>query len=346
MTGSGSGVMGSGYGSHSAAQHAGLAAAQGMLDRALRAVPLPAEGRAFRVADLGCAAGTNAMEPMARTVAAVRARRPGMSVQVTHTDIPGNDFGALFATLCGPTSYLGGPGVFGCAQARSFYEPLFPPGELQLAWCSIAVHWLSRLPLPVDGHVYSSRAAGPVREALRRQSAADWTDFLRHRAAELVPGGQLVVVGGAATDDGLSGAEGLFDLALAELQELLRQGELTADQLAAMTVPTWNRTTAEYLDPLRGGPAAQWFRLEEAEFAVLEDPMWSRYGVDGDLDAYAGEVAASFLAAFGPSLFAGPAAVEPRTVRRFGRGLTARVKERPEAGAARWRIELLRATRR
>ncbi|WP_082527073.1 hypothetical protein [Kitasatospora sp. MBT63] len=346
MAASGSGVMGSGYGSHSAAQHAGLAATVGMLDRALSVVPVPDGGRAFRVADLGCAAGTNAMEPMARTVAAVRARRPGTPVWVTHTDIPGNDFGALFATLSGPTSYLGGPGVFGCAQARSFYEPLFPPGELHLAWSSIAVHWLSRLPVPVDGHVYGPRATGAAREALRGQSAADWADFLVHRAAELVPGGQLVVVGGAATDDGLSGAEGLFDLALEQLDELVGRGELTAGQLAAMTVPTWNRTAAEYLGPLRGGPLAERFRLEEAEFVVLEDPMWGRYCADGDLDAYAREVSASFLAAFGPSLFAGPVAVGPRTVRLFADGLTARVKERPEQGAARWRIELLRATRR
>lgn len=341
----GSGAMGSGYSRHCAAQHAGLEAALGMLDRALEGVPVPADGHAFRVADLGCASGTNAMEPMARTVAAVRARRPGTPVWVTHTDIPANDFGALFATLSGPSSYTRTPGVFGCAQARSFYEPLFPPGELHLAWCSIAVHWLSRVPLPIDGHIYGSRAAGHARDGLRRRSAEDWAAFLGHRAAELAPGGRLVVVGGAATDDGLSGAEALFDLAMDELNGLVARGALTRDQLAVMTVPTWNRTTAEFVDPLLSGPFRDRFRLEEREFVVLDDPMWARYTADGDLGAYASEVAASFMAAFGPSLFDGPAAVGADTARRFAEGLAARVEDRPEHGAARWRIQLLRAVR-
>ncbi|GAB7110323.1 hypothetical protein JCM4814A_86380 [Streptomyces phaeofaciens JCM 4814] len=345
MSPTGSGAMGSGYGRHSAAQHAGLRAAGGMLDRALEAVPVPADGHAFRVADLGCASGTNAMEPMARTVAGVRARRPGTPVWVTHTDIPANDFGALFATLAGPSSYTRTPDVFGCAQARSFYEPLFPPGELHLAWCSIAVHWLSRVPLPIDGHIYGSRATGAARTGLRRQSAEDWAAFLGHRAAELAPGGQLVVVGGAATDDGLSGAEGLFDLAVDELDDLVARGALTREQLAVMTVPTWNRTTAEFVDPVVSGPFRDRFRLEEREFVVLDDPMWVRYDADGDLDAYASEVTASFMAAFGPSLFAGPAAVGPDVAQRFTDGLTTRVRNRPEHGVARWRIQLLRATR-
>ncbi|GGX62859.1 hypothetical protein [Streptomyces fructofermentans] len=345
MAGTGTGAMGSGYGRHSAAQHEGLQAAAGMLDRALRDVPVPDDGSAFRVADLGCASGTNAMEPMARTVAAVRARRAGTPVWVTHTNIPTNDFGALFSTLAGGTSYTRSPGVFACAQARSFYEPLFPPRELHLAWSSIAVHWLSGVPLPIGGHIYGSRATGEARAGLRRQSAQDWAAFLGHRAAELVPGGQLVVVGGAATDDGLSGAEGLFDLAVEELRDLVARHALIDEQLAVMTVPTWNRTEAEFTEPLLTGPFEDSFRLEEREFVVLEDPMWTRYTANGDLDAYAAEVAASFMAAFGPSLFEGPAAAGAEVARRFAEGLTARVRDRPEEGAARWRVQLLRATR-
>ncbi|WP_431683513.1 hypothetical protein [Kitasatospora sp. KL5] len=345
MSGSGTGVMGGDYGRHAAAQHAGAQAASAMLGRALAAVPVPGDGRAFRAADLGCASGANALEPMRQVVAAVRGRDGSVPVWVTHTDIPGNDFNALFATVTGPGGYTREPGVFACAQARSFYERLFPAGELHLAWSTIAVHWLSRVPRPIDGHVYSSRSTGAARDALRAQSAADWSDFLEHRAAELAPGGQLVVVGGAATDDGLSGAEGLFDLALAELEALVAAGGMAEDRLAAMTVPTWNRTTAEFLEPLRSGPLAKAFRLEEHEFVVLADPMWLRFAADGDLDAYAHEVAASFTAAFGPSLFAGPAAAGPGAAARFEAGLAARVRTQPEAGAARWRVQLLRATR-
>ncbi|MGW6914311.1 hypothetical protein ACWGB8_10885 [Kitasatospora sp. NPDC054939] len=353
MTGGGSsGVMGGGYGRHSAAQHAGMRAAADLLDRALAAVPLPADGRAFEVADLGCASGANALEPMRRVVAAVRGRDDEVSVRVTHTDIAGNDFNALFATVSGSGGYAGAAEVFACAQAGSFYGRLFPRAGLHLAWSTIAVHWLSRVPQPVAGHIWSPRATGTVRDALRRQSALDWVDFLGHRAEELVPGGQLVVVGGAVTDDGASGAEELFDLALAELESLVAAGVLGRAQLEAMTVPTWNRTAEEFLAPLRSGPSAEAFRLEEQEFVVLADPAWERYAVDGDAEAYAREVAASFVAAFGPSLFGGTAAGTAGTATgadlagRFEAGLAARVRRRPEAGAARWRVQLLRATRR
>ena len=53
--------------------------------------------------------------------------------------------------------------------------------------------------MPAAGRRVS--ATGAVREALRERSAADWRDFLHHRTVELAPGGRLVVVGGAATDE-------------------------------------------------------------------------------------------------------------------------------------------------
>ncbi|MFF4319256.1 hypothetical protein [Streptomyces sp. NPDC001568] len=351
---SGPGVMGSGYGRHSAAQHVGIGTALGMLDRAVAALPLPDDGRALRVADLGCASGGNALEPMARVVAGARGRAPGIAVAVTHTDIRGNDFNALVETLAAPDAYPAAPGVFAYAEARSFFSPLFPPGELHLAWSSIAVHWLSHVPQPIPDHVYCSGATGAVREALRERSAADWRDFLRHRAVELAPGGRLVVVGGAATDEGASGAEGLFGMVVEELRARIEDGQLSSDRFAAMTVPTWNRTSAEFLDPLRRGPASDWYRLEEEAFAVLPDPLHDRYGRDGDLDAYAREVTASFMAAFGPSLFPtteapggadGPSGAADELVRDFRSGLTARIRAHPADARTNWRVQLLRAAR-
>ncbi|HET7446066.1 MAG TPA: hypothetical protein VFJ57_15575 [Solirubrobacterales bacterium] len=140
-------------------------------------------------------------------------------------------------------------------SAGPFYESLFPPGFLSLGWSSIAVHWLSRVARPIPDHIYCSFAQGEVREALREQSATDWRAFLTHRARELRPGGRLVVVGGAALDDGSSGAEGLMEMANSALQELITAGELTEAEYVAMTIPTWNRTTPEFLAPLESGEA-------------------------------------------------------------------------------------------
>lgn len=159
-----------------------------------------------------------------------------------------------FELLAGsPRTYLGAPGVFALAEGRSFYEPLFPEGLLSLGWSSIAVHWLSGVPTPIPDHIYSTFASGLVREALRERSASDWRAFLTYRARELRTSGRLVVVGGAARDDGMSDAEGLMDMANAALQTMVEDGDLQQAEYARMTIPTWDRTTAEFLEPFDSG---------------------------------------------------------------------------------------------
>ena len=175
------------------------------LEQAARRGRAAAGAAAVRAGDLGAAGGGNSLEPVARALAA---RGQGEAALVVHTDIPSNDFTALFELLAGsPRTYLGEPGVFALAEGRSFYEPLFPEGFLSLGWSSIAVHWLSGVPTPIPDHIFSTFASGSVREALRERSASDWRAFLTHRARELRASGRLVVLGGAARDDGMSDAE-------------------------------------------------------------------------------------------------------------------------------------------
>jgi hypothetical protein len=348
-----SGAMGSGYAQHSGVQHSAEGPAMPMLARAVEAVALPADGAPFRAADLGAAAGTNSLEPMRAVVEGVRARTAtDTPVTVVHTDILANDFDALLTNvLTTPGSYALMPGVFAFAEARSFYERLFPAGELHLAWSAIAVHWLSRVPEPMADHIFSSRATGRVRQALEQQSRRDWTAFLTHRAAELAPGGQLVVVGGAAADDGTSGAEGLMDAANAMLVELVGDGVLDAAEYARMTIPTWNRTQAEFLAPLRDGQLAQAWRLEEHELLASPDTLLAQYERDGDAGAFADAVTTFFTAAFGPSLFSALDAGRPPTevaalTSAFEARLSARIAADPRSVETHWHVVLMRLTRR
>ncbi|MFD6876231.1 MULTISPECIES: hypothetical protein [unclassified Streptomyces] len=137
-------------------------------------------------------------------------------------------------------------------------------------------------------------------------------------------------------------------MVVAELRARIDDGQLSGDGFAAMTVPTWNRTSGEFLEPLRRGPASDWFGLEEEAFAELPDPVHDRYVRDGDLDAYAREVTASFMAAFGPSLFTGAGAgggAEDPLVRSFRAGLAERIRAHPGDARTNWRVQLLRAAR-
>ncbi len=328
------------YTEHSEAQEAYGELGFEWLERAAAEVEPPAAPLPFVIADMGSAGGGNSLEPMRRALAA---RRGGGPALVVHTDIPGNDFTSLFELLADShETYLGDSGVFAAAEGKSFYEALFPAGFLALGWSSIAVHWLSAVPKPVPGHIYCSFATGDVQAALRERSAADWRDFLAARARELLPSGRLVVVGGAALDDGSSGAEGLMDMANAALGEMVAAGTLERAEYERMTIPTWNRTTAEFLAPFDAGQAAG-LELRRHAARSLPDPYLAAFQKDGDLDRYVDSVAGFFRAAFEDSLWASleDPSRTPAVQAAFDELLRKRIAADPEGASCQWHVVAL-----
>ena len=96
------------YNRSSRVQAAGSLPAVTLLEQAARAVPLSAPPQAVFIADYGASEGRNSLKPMAVAIGVLRERlgreRP---LFVLHTDLPGNDFAALFETLAtDPDSYL------------------------------------------------------------------------------------------------------------------------------------------------------------------------------------------------------------------------------------------------
>ncbi|MFL5257307.1 MAG: hypothetical protein ACJ8AI_31395, partial [Rhodopila sp.] len=119
-----------GYNRRSAVQASGATPALPLLERAAREAALPIGDAAIIVADYGSSEGHNSLEPMAAAICILRARAgPARAVSVVHTDLPGNDFGALFQLLAtDPASYLrDDPAVFASAVGRSFYGQILPP---------------------------------------------------------------------------------------------------------------------------------------------------------------------------------------------------------------------------
>lgn len=332
------------YTAHSQAQQAFGELAMGWLEQATAEVGPPSDGLPFVIADLGAAGGGSSLEPMRRALAARANEGPAL---VVHTDIPSNDFSSLFELLqTSPASYLGAPGVFALAAGRSFYERLFPDGYLSLGWSSIAVHWLSRLDSPIPDHIYSTFAVGDIRRDLQHQSARDWNAFLDNRAAELRPSGRLVIVGGANTDDGLSGAEGLMDFANTSLRALVTAGVIRDSEYRRMTIPTWNRTQAEFIEPFRSGAMAGRLTLLRHELRSLSDPYFAEYQSSGDLDCYTADVVGFFRAAFDQSLWAALDSDRDPTTREaiqraFGAELGDVVAADPEQAACSWRVVIL-----
>jgi hypothetical protein len=342
-------MMGHGvYGLHSQAQHAAGGFGLPALRRAAAAAARSTDDEGpVVVADLGAAGGRNELRPMRVAIEALREAGVTAPVTVVHTDIPSNDFSSLFQTIeHDPDTYLDLGGVYPLAAGRSFYGRIFPPQSLTLAWSSIAVHWISRVPAPIHGHVYSPMATGEARAAFREQSAADWRLFLESRAVELRPGAEMVVVGGANRDDGLSGAEALMGALDAAIGEEVSAGALSRAECDYMSIPTWNRTLAEFSAPFDGSDGGvAGLSLVETELDHAPDAYLAAYRRDHDAQRF-GTAVTGFLRAFTePSLF-GALPRSPATRAEIADRVYARVAAAasadPEAMQTLWHVAVLR----
>jgi hypothetical protein len=344
------------YNAHSQQQHNATIACLPLLERAAGDVPLPAAGQPFLIADYGAAQGRNSLEPVRTILATIRRRLPlPAPIAVVHTDLPENDFNALF-TLLGesPESYLrDAPEVYAFAAGKTFYEQVFPGGLVSLGYTASTVHWLSAAPGPLSGHIWPLRAEGPTHDAFAARARQDWQTFLACRSRELRPGGQLVVMAGLRDAAGHCGLDGVMDLANEALQELVAAGTLTAAAYERMVLPIYYQTAEEYiaaLGPDAASGAGAVLRLVESQEVSLSDVYWRQYEATRDAQAYAAAYAAYLRAFTEPSLFgtAGPAQRAPGAVSLadvFYQRVQERIAAEPARAVSHWRILLLRVAR-
>lgn len=334
---------GGGYNRNSRVQAAGLAPAIGWLAEAAAAAPTDRPGPIV-IADYGCSEGRNSLAPVAGALAALRPRiGPARAVSVFHTDLPSNDWAALFDILAtDPDSYLA-PNVFPAAVGRSFYGQILPEASVQVGWSSWAVQWLSRTPCPIPDQVqvaFSRDAA--ARAAYAAQADADWRAFLAARAAELVPGGRLVVLTMARDATGDFGYDAALAALYATLCDLVADGLVHAEERAGMAIPTVGRTAEEFAAPFGDG-GAPGLTIARLEIFDAEDRIWAEFRADGDAAAFGARWAGFCRASVFPTLAASihgadAAARRAAFVERMTDGLAARL----EAAPAPMRIPLAR----
>jgi hypothetical protein len=301
------GVMegGGSYNVHARLPAGGANLALPLLEEAVRNVALEPADQPVVIADYGSSQGKNSLAPMRAAIKTLRTRvgsdRP---ILVTHVDQHANDFNTLFNVLYGdPERYSADdPNVFPSAIGRSFYESVFPKEHVHLAWSSYAAVWLSRIPMPIPGHFMPLGSTGAVRAAFERQATDDWKSFLALRAAELRSGGRLIVVLPGLNDDGASGLETLFTHANAVLAEMVAEGEISAEERAAMALGSYPRRRTELLAPFRTDRQFCGLNVEHCELFDLPDAAWTDYKRDGNNEALVNRHVGFFRAIFVPSL--------------------------------------------
>ena len=291
------------YNEHSELQARSAEEASEVLRRALAAVAI--SPGPLTIADFGSSQGHNSMRQMALALDRLTERTGrNRDIMVVHTDLPHSDFGSLFAMLeTAPDSYRQGrEHVFASAIGRSFYERLLPAGSLTLGWSSFALHWMSALPVPLHAHIWPVSVAPDEAKALAEVAASDWRNFLAHRAEELVPDGQLVLVIGAVDETGATGLEPMMEVANGVLRALVADGKLGGDAYAAMTIPSRPRVREEFTAPFDHGELPT-LALKELVIAQTPNAAMLRWQQTGDAALFAADITGFFVAAFGPSLF-------------------------------------------
>ncbi len=294
------------YTANSRLQAAGLRGAITLFEQAAQIVPIPRSPHPIVIADYGAANGHNSLLPINAAIAVLRKRtRPEHSVLVTHTDVPDNDFTALFRTLSDdPDTYLKKDNAcFASAVGRSFYSQILPSNSVNLAWSSWAIQWLGRTPAPVPDHIqvaYTRDEA--VRAAYAKQAAHDWHEFVAFRGRELCPGGRLVVLTLAIDEDGEFGYRPLLTAVVETLAEMTEQGLLTEAEVGQMSIPIVGRRERDFLAPF--APSGVFERLTVAHLEVFdaEDRFWTQYRKDKDAAAFGAQWAAFSGASVFPTL--------------------------------------------
>lgn len=323
-------------------QAAGLAHATAVFEQLAATVPLPPAPRPIVVTDYGAATGYNSLLPIGAAIAAFRRRtRPDQAVLVTHTDLPDNDFTALFRMLADdPDSYTRKDAAsFPSAIGRSFYDQILPSQSVNLGWTSWATMWLRRpaAELPeFDDHVHVEHSDdAAARQEYARRAAQDWQDFLAFRGRELAPGGKLLVLTAAVDAEGRSGYRPVLDAIMAVLDELVGEDFLSRDEVTRMTIPVLGRSEKELRAPFAPAGRFEALTIERLDVFDAEDRFWDRYLLDGDAGALGAQWSTFTSAAVFPALAAAltGGAGDPRGsefVQRLEAGVAARLASNPQ----------------
>ena len=266
---------------------------------ALDAIDIADQESTFQLADFGAADGGTSIDLIRRIIGAVRKRAPTRPISMTYTDLPRNDYSALFNMIHGGrsdvTSYLDEyDDVYVYAAGTSFYLPIFPANTLDFGFSATAMHWTSALPGRISNHVHAVGAKGEELETFRRFALADWETILLNRARELKSGARLVMSNFCIDEQGRylgnTGGVNMFDTFAMLWRRLVEDGAITEAEYLNTAFPQFYKTVEEYCAPLTrpSNPVYRsGLRLESAETRVVACPYAVRFADDGDLEGFA-----------------------------------------------------------
>jgi hypothetical protein len=227
---------------------------------------------------------------------------PKRAIEIIHTDLPSNDFTALFeAVLTDPSSYMNGrSGVFPAAIGRRYFEPLVPPQSVHLAWNTWSMQWMSHLPDLAFDHVLAGMSEeANLLAAVARAQTDDWSRFLALRARELLPSGRLLTAFTARTE-AETGWEWLLGELWASILDLVADHILDAGEAERMTIPIGLGGSTMCAVHSRPGVLSKGSSRSKSSWNRSTTPIGLEYNRTGDGNTFANRHAAATRAWAGP----------------------------------------------
>ena len=253
----------------------------------------------FSIVDYGAADGGTSMELIAKIVDSISARSSGRQISVTYTDLPHNDFSALFQLMHDPSMGEAGylqrhDDVFVTAAGTSFYDQIVPDNSVDIGFSATAMHWLSRLPGRIDNHVHAVGAKGEQWQAFCNHASSDWETILLNRARELKSGGLLVMANFCIDENGCylgnTNDRNMFDTFNLLWERLAAAGRISDSEYQATAFPQFYRTIDQFRSPLEDSNsvvADAGLSLLEAYTGITECPYRAEFDRVGDAAAFA-----------------------------------------------------------
>ena len=259
--------------------------ASGMLVEATDAINPPDSDRPIVLADFGAADGGTSESALRKCIEQIRTRFPHTQIQVTYTDLPSNDFSALFKNLLGvgpetANTYLTDiENVFVNACGIGFHKQLMPDASLDIGFSATAMHYISEKPCPIENHVHMVGASGETLAAYAEQARQNWNDLLVARAKELRPGGRLVMLNFGIDEEGRylgnTGGINMFDTFADIWGQMCNEGAISQTEFVNTSFPQYYRTVEEFCAPFKDNDSPVYqagLRLVSAKTGVVGCP--------------------------------------------------------------------------
>eukprot|EP00455_Lapot_gusevi_P018840 TRINITY_DN20347_c0_g1_i4.p1 TRINITY_DN20347_c0_g1~~TRINITY_DN20347_c0_g1_i4.p1 ORF type:complete len:263 (-),score=41.25 TRINITY_DN20347_c0_g1_i4:190-978(-) len=210
---------------------------------------------------------------------------------MVYSDLPTNDFNSVLSVLNHPDSTMPANehSVYSQLVGRSFYEQVVPSNTLHIGFSSTAMHWLSKVPVPIPDHVFGGLSQDPVvKQAYIAQSRQDWRTICKHRGRELVPGGVFAL-------NLLLEKEGPHEPPVCHViniaaHRMLHEGIIDAKEMTEFCIPIYARPLSDMIDPDILAEAG--LELISHRRIISESPYYNKYLETGSLAEFGREIAA------------------------------------------------------